>query len=183
MKLLQVEIQIRKLYCISRALAPLPINLEDAARSETEIENALKVIDTFTKLHFVDTRMDVELSVNDCSAFVLKAGEQLVRVNQDTRLNNRVLDIRTPANQAIFRIQSHVSRVRYSSCDLLVQNIVNYRIMSGSSMVLKEDMWPKHIYKILRYIIIYVFHYFRTFTNASRVVMQLKLQMHSLLLN
>ncbi|KAK4277106.1 hypothetical protein QN277_015156 [Acacia crassicarpa] len=74
----QVEIQVRKLYCVDRAVPTLPINIEDAARSEIEIEKALQ------------------------------AGEQLVRVNQDTRLNYRVLDIRTPANQGIFRIQSHV---------------------------------------------------------------------------
>lgn len=40
-----------------------------------------------------------------------QAGEQLVRVNQDTRLNYRVLDMRTPANQGIFRIQCQVSTV------------------------------------------------------------------------
>lgn len=33
---------------------------------------------------------------------------QYVRVLQDTRLNNRVIDLRTPANNAIFRIQSGV---------------------------------------------------------------------------
>ncbi|KAL3731016.1 hypothetical protein ACJRO7_011104 [Eucalyptus globulus] len=58
----------------SQPSPPSPINLEDAARSEAEIEKAL----------------------------------QLVRVNQDARLNFRVLDIRTPANQGIFRIQSQV---------------------------------------------------------------------------
>ncbi|KAK9946148.1 hypothetical protein M0R45_011625 [Rubus argutus] len=76
----QVEIQVRKLYCISKA-AVLPINIEDAARSEAEIDKALQ------------------------------AGEQLVRVNQDTRLNFRVLDLRTPANQGIFRIQSQVGTI------------------------------------------------------------------------
>ncbi|XP_058724937.1 aspartate--tRNA ligase 2, cytoplasmic-like [Vicia villosa] len=74
----QVEIQVSKLYCVSKAVPTLPINLEDAARSEVEIEKAIQ------------------------------AGEQLVRVNQDTRLNFRVLDLRTPANQGIFRIQSQV---------------------------------------------------------------------------
>ncbi|CAJ2675082.1 unnamed protein product [Trifolium pratense] len=74
----QVEIQVRKLYCVSKAIPTLPINIEDAARSEVEIEKAIQ------------------------------AGEQLVRVNQDTRLNFRVLDVRTPANQGIFRIQSQV---------------------------------------------------------------------------
>lgn len=44
----------------------------------------------------------------------VQAGEQLVRVNQDTRLNYRVLDMRTPANQGIFRIQCQVGNA--SSC-------------------------------------------------------------------
>ncbi|KAG0479474.1 hypothetical protein HPP92_010332 [Vanilla planifolia] len=60
----QVEIQVTKLHCINRAVSNLPINIEDAARSEEEIKEAEK------------------------------AGEKLVRVNQDTRLNNRVLDLR-----------------------------------------------------------------------------------------
>ncbi|OIW02875.1 hypothetical protein TanjilG_29651 [Lupinus angustifolius] len=77
----QVEIQVRKLYCVSRAVPNLPINIEDAARSEVEIEKALQ------------------------------EGEQFVRVNQDTRLNFRALDLRTPANQGIFRIQSQVGNV------------------------------------------------------------------------
>ncbi|XP_019197619.1 PREDICTED: aspartate--tRNA ligase 2, cytoplasmic-like [Ipomoea nil] len=75
----QVEVQIRKLYCVSKAAPTLPISIEDASRSEAEIEKALQ------------------------------EGEQLVRVNQDTRLNHRVLDIRTAANQGIFRVQSQVA--------------------------------------------------------------------------
>ncbi|TQD77647.1 hypothetical protein C1H46_036856 [Malus baccata] len=78
----KVEVQVRKLYCVSKA-AVLPINIEDAARSDVEIEKALQ------------------------------AGETLVRVNQDTHLNNRVLDLRTPANQGIFRIQSQVGNVMH----------------------------------------------------------------------
>lgn len=41
--MVQVEIQVRKIYCINRAVPTLPINIEDAARSEAEIEEALKV--------------------------------------------------------------------------------------------------------------------------------------------
>ncbi|KAH9622370.1 hypothetical protein KSS87_018278 [Heliosperma pusillum] len=74
-----VEIQVTKLYCVSKAVPVLPINVEDAARSDAEIDEALK------------------------------EGKQLVRVNQDTRLNYRVLDVRTLANQAIFRLQSEVN--------------------------------------------------------------------------
>lgn len=43
----------------------------------------------------------------------MQAGDKLARVNQDTRLNNRVLDLRTPANQAIFRIKFQVEMVRH----------------------------------------------------------------------
>jgi hypothetical protein len=39
----QVEIQVRKVYCINRAIPTLPINLEDAARSEAEFEKAEQV--------------------------------------------------------------------------------------------------------------------------------------------
>lgn len=77
----QVEIQVRKFYCVNRAIPTLPIIIEDAARSEVEIEKALQ------------------------------AGEQLVRVNQDTRLNFRVLDMRTPANQGIFRVQCQIENI------------------------------------------------------------------------
>jgi aspartyl/asparaginyl-tRNA synthetase len=38
-------------------------------------------------------------------------GESLATVAQDIRLDNRVVDLRTPANQAIFRVQSAVVQV------------------------------------------------------------------------
>ncbi|KAL5057446.1 hypothetical protein RYX36_029050 [Vicia faba] len=100
----QVEIQVSKLYCVSKAVPTLPINLEDAARSEVEIEKAIQ------------------------------AGEQLVRVNQDTRLNFRVLDLRTPANQGIFRIQSQVGNVFRQF--LLAESFVEIhtpKLIAGSS--------------------------------------------------
>ncbi|KAJ3676823.1 hypothetical protein LUZ60_002547 [Juncus effusus] len=77
----QVEIQVRKVYCINRAMPNLPINIEDAARSETEFEQAEQ------------------------------RGEKLVRVGQDTRLNYRYLDLRTPSGQAIFRVQCQVENI------------------------------------------------------------------------
>ncbi|XVE94224.1 hypothetical protein REPUB_Repub01dG0263300 [Reevesia pubescens] len=77
----QVEIHVRKVYCVNKAMPNLPINVEDAARSDAEIETALQ------------------------------RGEKLPRVNQDTRLNFRVLDIRTPSNQGIFRIQCQVGTI------------------------------------------------------------------------
>lgn len=38
-------------------------------------------------------------------------GETMVTVGQDVRLDNRCLDLRTQANQAIFQIQSAVVQV------------------------------------------------------------------------
>ena len=38
-----MEIQVSKVYCVNKALPTLPINIEDAARSEAEIEAALQV--------------------------------------------------------------------------------------------------------------------------------------------
>ncbi|XP_047061798.1 aspartate--tRNA ligase 2, cytoplasmic-like [Lolium rigidum] len=77
----QVEIQVRKVYCISGAIAALPFNLEDAVRSEAEFEKAEQ------------------------------DGEKLVRVLQDTGLNYRVVELRTATNQATFRIQSEVEMI------------------------------------------------------------------------
>lgn len=80
-------------------------------------------------------------------------GVQFVRVGQDTRLNNRVLDLRTPANQAIFRIQSQVSTVSILPwffkqlcqctscwCHDCCCNISVYLISNTSSLV-KAKMW------------------------------------------
>ena len=39
-------------------------------------------------------------------------GEALVTVNRDTRLDSRPIDLRTPANQAVFQIQSGVCQVQ-----------------------------------------------------------------------
>ncbi|XP_072090491.1 aspartate--tRNA ligase 2, cytoplasmic-like [Arachis hypogaea] len=46
-QLVKVEVQVRKLYWVSRALPTLPINLEDAACSEAEIEKALQAFRQF----------------------------------------------------------------------------------------------------------------------------------------
>ncbi|KAJ0241548.1 hypothetical protein HA466_0209710 [Hirschfeldia incana] len=102
--LLQVEIQVRKVYCIDRALAILPLRVEDAARSEADIEKSLE------------------------------SGRPAVRVNQDTRLNNRYVDIRTPANQAIFHIGDeleHLFRGKLRSMGFV--GIHTPKILAGSS--------------------------------------------------
>lgn len=46
-----------------------------------------------------------------CLAILQDPNSLNIRVNQDTRLDNRVLDLRTPANQAIFRLEAGVCRL------------------------------------------------------------------------
>ncbi|XP_037442290.1 aspartate--tRNA ligase 2, cytoplasmic-like isoform X1 [Triticum dicoccoides] len=77
----EVDIQVRKLYCINRAGPKLPISMEDARRSAEEF------------------------------AIAESKGVPLVHVGQDTRLDYRVIDVRTLANQAIFHIQHQVENI------------------------------------------------------------------------
>ncbi|ETW06015.1 aspartate-tRNA(Asn) ligase, variant 2 [Aphanomyces invadans] len=72
------ELSVAKIFTISKALPVLPLQVEDAARSDT---------------------------------LVFAEGSDYVEVGLDTRLDNRVLDLRTPANQAIMRIQSGVGQL------------------------------------------------------------------------
>ena len=73
-----VELKVTAVRCVSRAASPLPFEVSDAARSARAIAEGAA------------------------------RGEQWNTVGQDTRLDARVVDLRTPANRAIFRLQSAV---------------------------------------------------------------------------
>jgi aspartyl-tRNA synthetase len=63
-----------------------------------------------------------------------KDGKEIIRVKQKTRLDNRVIDLRTPAKQAIFRVQSGVSQLFREF--LLNQNFIEIRtpkLIGGAS--------------------------------------------------
>jgi len=77
----EVEMEVKKCFVISAAAPQLPLQIEDASR-----------------------RVGEEGAGDD------KEGLSIT-VNQDTRLDNRVLDLRTPTNQAIFRIESGVCQL------------------------------------------------------------------------
>ncbi|XP_072763286.1 aspartate--tRNA ligase, cytoplasmic isoform X2 [Anoplolepis gracilipes] len=53
------------------------------------------------------------LQIEDAARTVSETDETAlnIRVNQDTRLDNRVLDLRTPANQAIFRVEAGICKL------------------------------------------------------------------------
>ena len=80
-----VELQISSFHVVTRAI-PLPFQMEDAIRPDCGKESDVGAY----------TGEEVESS------------DGLVRVGQETRLNYRWLDLRTPANQGIFRVQSMV---------------------------------------------------------------------------
>lgn len=74
-----VEIQINKFFVVSKSETVLPFLYEDACRPQSEI----------------DASQDTE--------------RPFAGVSQEARLNNRWLDLRVPANNAILRIRSGVS--------------------------------------------------------------------------
>ena len=52
------------------------------------------------------------LQIEDAARKLTEEDEgNYARVNQDTRLDNRVLDLRTPTNQAIFRLEAGVCQL------------------------------------------------------------------------
>ncbi|ORY81329.1 cytoplasmic aspartate-tRNA ligase Drs1 [Protomyces lactucae-debilis] len=79
------ELHVTKIYLESEAPDKLPFMVEDASRSEQAIKE---------------------------SEENAKEGDShYVRVQLDTRLNNRVLDLRTPTNHAIFKISAGVRQI------------------------------------------------------------------------
>merc|ERR1711963_149315 len=51
------------------------------------------------------------LQIEDAARKLTEDEGNFARVNQDTRLDNRVLDLRTPTNQAIFRLEAGVCQL------------------------------------------------------------------------
>lgn len=76
-----VELQIKKIFVVSKATSQLPFQVIDASRSEKEIKELEAQADDDTKV---------------------------VRVGLDTRLDNRTLDLRTPLSQSILKVTSQV---------------------------------------------------------------------------
>lgn len=76
-----VELKIQRIYTVSKAAAMLPFLVEDAARSEKEVEESQNTDRPFPRL------------------------------GQEIRLDHRWMDLRAPANNAIMRIQSAVCQL------------------------------------------------------------------------
>lgn len=76
-----LELELKRIHAVSKASAILPFLVEDAARSEAEVEASQDTDRPFPRL------------------------------GQELRLDNRWMDLRAPANNAIMRIQSAVCQL------------------------------------------------------------------------
>ena len=107
------ELDVRKFFVVSAAQAPLPFALNDAmlsAPDETAYYAKLEELKTKIKDAKEKEGAD-EKEIAALEAEFENAAQEQRPVARPTRLDNRVLDLRTPANQAIFRIQSGVCRL------------------------------------------------------------------------
>lgn len=89
-----VELVASEVWVVSAAAPQLPLQIDDASRPEK------------VEVNLPSPRIPHQ---SHLSAFQDEGIN--IRVNQDTRLDNRVLDLRTPANQAIFRLEAGVCRL------------------------------------------------------------------------
>eukprot|EP00026_Physarum_polycephalum_P005703 Phypoly_transcript_05738.p1 GENE.Phypoly_transcript_05738~~Phypoly_transcript_05738.p1 ORF type:complete len:579 (-),score=116.86 Phypoly_transcript_05738:173-1879(-) len=108
-----IEISVQKLFVVSRSAANLPLLVEDAARPQNLInEQEAEVKALEEKIQALELSEGAKSEDGQKQIAELQkqriAAQKYVVVGQETRLDNRVLDLRTPANQAIFRIQSAV---------------------------------------------------------------------------
>lgn len=85
----KVELQIQEIWIVNKSVPNLPFQLENASKRVENQEDEEK-------------QQDAE-----------KKGEEskFAGVGQDVRLNNRIIDLRVPANQALMRIQSGVGQL------------------------------------------------------------------------
>uniref|UniRef100_A0A336MEG7 Aspartate--tRNA ligase, cytoplasmic n=1 Tax=Culicoides sonorensis TaxID=179676 RepID=A0A336MEG7_CULSO len=114
---------------VNETLSKQMVKFTGSISKESIIDLKVKVVSVPIKVEFC-TEKDIELIPSEI--FVVSQAKQSlplqiedasrpeksndpnalqIRVNQDTRLDNRVLDLRTPANQAIFRLEAGVCRL------------------------------------------------------------------------
>ena len=87
----KIELHITEIWTVNKSAPMLPFQLEDASRRVENQEDEEKA----------DTPKTTEESKE----------AKIVLVGQDVRLNNRIIDLRVPANQALMRLQSGVCQL------------------------------------------------------------------------
>jgi nondiscriminating aspartyl-tRNA synthetase len=105
-----VELNIHRIHTVSKADAILPFEVEDAARSEQEVEASQNTERPFPRL------------------------------GQELRLDHRWMDLRAPANNAIMRIQSAVCQLFRESlysqgfCEIHIPKLIAGESESGAGV-------------------------------------------------
>lgn len=84
------------------------IGVETKIESCTEHNLELSILEIYL---VSPAKQKLPLQIEDASRPEHDTEGLQIRVNQDTRLDNRVLDLRTPANQAIFRLEAGVCKL------------------------------------------------------------------------
>ncbi|KAI4971761.1 hypothetical protein ZWY2020_002675 [Hordeum vulgare] len=112
-----VEIRVSKIYCINRAISTLPLNFEDAAHTKAEFEAAEQ------------------------------KGVPMVHVHQDTRLNYRPIDIRTPANLSTFTIEHHVENYLAQTLKLTYEQGIQMLKVFSKDFYTRSRRW--HAWKCI----------------------------------
>lgn len=84
------------------------IGVETKIESCTEHNLELSILEIYL---VSPAKQKLPLQIEDASRPEDDTEGLQIRVNQDTRLDNRVLDLRTPANQAIFRLEAGVCKL------------------------------------------------------------------------
>lgn len=106
--------------------------IEGCSQSKVELQvDYIKVVSRSQILPFEIA--DAARSQGDIDSAEAK-GEKMATVSQDTRLDNRFLDLRTPANQAIFKVQSAVCQLfKEILLSMDFQEIHSPKLIAGAS--------------------------------------------------
>jgi len=116
-----VELLVQKIFVVSPSLPNLPIILEDASRPAPILKaQSTEIKKIQEKLDQVQKKLDDAKSTTEKESLTAELvnlqnqkaqAQKYVKVNRETRLNHRILDLRTQANQGIYRLQSGVCQL------------------------------------------------------------------------
>lgn len=124
-----VELELSKLFVVSRSDVRLAVQIEDLSRSEAEVVAEMEKL-----------KLKAEKTKGKTSGDSAKDAALVIRVDQDTRLNNRVIDLRTVTNQAIFRFESGLTNLfrealnKRNFVEIHTPKIIGSASESGSSV-------------------------------------------------
>lgn len=121
-----VELHAQRLFVISKAIPILPIQVEDCERPQTVIDERNALVESLlarikeNQAALAAAEAPEAQAELQAKAKALKAEldrtPRYVEVSQPERLDNRVIDLRTMTNQAIFRISSLVGHLFRGYC-------------------------------------------------------------------